>query len=70
MVVGNENYDWVELQRVQQLLINVVIVIVTLKTCTYKSGYHEHDDTIKYFWQAFHDMTQKQKKKFLCKSFY
>ncbi|XP_049804341.1 probable E3 ubiquitin-protein ligase HERC4 isoform X1 [Schistocerca nitens] len=49
VIIGNENYDWEELQRNAQ----------------YKNGYTESDETIKYFWEVFHELTPEQKKKFL-----
>jgi E3 ubiquitin-protein ligase HERC4 len=49
MVVGNEDYDWGELER----------------NCTYKGGYTVHDPTIKIFWEVFHDMPLAEKKQFL-----
>ncbi|XP_032669055.1 probable E3 ubiquitin-protein ligase HERC4 isoform X2 [Odontomachus brunneus] len=49
VVVGNENYDWEQLQ----------------KNATYKEGYSENDPTIVLFWQVFHKLTLEEKKKFL-----
>ena len=31
----------------------------------YKSGFSADHQTIKYFWEVFHDLTHEQKKKFL-----
>ncbi|XP_013397514.1 probable E3 ubiquitin-protein ligase HERC4 isoform X1 [Lingula anatina] len=49
MVVGNENYDWEELE----------------KTAEYKGEYWRNHHTIKIFWEVFREMTVSQKKKFL-----
>lgn len=49
VVVGNENYDWEELQR----------------NATYKEGYTANDPTIILFWQVFHELSLEEKKKFL-----
>lgn len=49
VVVGNENYDWEELQR----------------NATYKEGYTVNDPTIILFWQVFHELSLEEKKKFL-----
>ncbi|XP_043288767.1 probable E3 ubiquitin-protein ligase HERC4 isoform X2 [Venturia canescens] len=49
VVVGNENYDWNELE----------------KSTTYKNGYSKDDPTIVLFWQIFHELSLEEKKKFL-----
>ncbi|XP_024937570.1 probable E3 ubiquitin-protein ligase HERC4 isoform X3 [Cephus cinctus] len=49
VVVGNENYDWEELE----------------KNATYKEGYTKDDPTIIMFWQIFHELPLEEKKKFL-----
>ncbi|XP_068143352.1 probable E3 ubiquitin-protein ligase HERC4 [Drosophila tropicalis] len=49
MVVGNEEYDWQVLQN----------------NCEYKEGYTTADDTIKWFWEVFHDLSEAEKKSFL-----
>lgn len=49
LVVGNENYDWKVLQ----------------KTCQYKEGYSADHQTIKYFWEVFHELSEENKRKFL-----
>ncbi|XP_071953933.1 probable E3 ubiquitin-protein ligase HERC4 [Antedon mediterranea] len=49
MVIGNENYDWEELERIVE----------------YKSVYYKDHETIKFFWEVFHELTIEQKKKFL-----
>ncbi|XP_017798859.1 PREDICTED: probable E3 ubiquitin-protein ligase HERC4 [Habropoda laboriosa] len=49
VVVGNEDYDWEELQ----------------KNATYKEGYTKNDPTIILFWQVFRELTLEEKKKFL-----
>lgn len=49
VIVGNENYDWEELEA----------------NATYKAGYTKNDPTIKFFWQVFHDLPIEEKKKFL-----
>ncbi|XP_055876418.1 probable E3 ubiquitin-protein ligase HERC4 isoform X4 [Biomphalaria glabrata] len=49
MVVGNEDYDFDELERNTQ----------------YECGYNKDHAVIKMFWQVFHAMSLKDKKKFL-----
>ena len=49
LVVGNENYDWELLERL----------------CQYKEGYSPDHQTIKHFWQVFHDLSEGDKRKFL-----
>ena len=49
VVVGNEDYDWEELE----------------KNATYKEGYTKSDPTIIMFWQVFRELTLEEKKKFL-----
>ncbi|XP_033210790.1 probable E3 ubiquitin-protein ligase HERC4 isoform X2 [Belonocnema kinseyi] len=49
VVVGNENYDWQELER----------------NASYKEGYTKDDPTVVLFWQVFHELTLEEKKKFL-----
>ncbi|XP_069702468.1 probable E3 ubiquitin-protein ligase HERC4 isoform X3 [Periplaneta americana] len=49
VVVGNENYDWEELER----------------NAEYKNGYTENDDTIRMFWEVFHELPEEEKRKFL-----
>ncbi|XP_011152046.1 probable E3 ubiquitin-protein ligase HERC4 isoform X1 [Harpegnathos saltator] len=49
VVVGNENYDWEQLQ----------------KNTTYKEGYSENNPTVVLFWQVFHELTLEEKKRFL-----
>ncbi|ESN95343.1 hypothetical protein HELRODRAFT_114744 [Helobdella robusta] len=48
MVIGNENYDWDELEA----------------NAAYKN-YDKNDEVIKFFWQAFRELTLEEKKKFL-----
>ncbi|KAK2171878.1 hypothetical protein NP493_1016g01015 [Ridgeia piscesae] len=49
MVVGNENYDWEELQQLTE----------------YKGEYSPNHPTIVIFWEVFHELSLTQKKKFL-----
>lgn len=49
LVVGNENYDWYELQKMAE----------------YKNGFTADHHTIRLFWEVFHDLDHEQKKKFL-----
>ena len=49
LVIGNEEYDWQELE----------------KNAAYKEGYTKDDPTIVLFWQVFHELSLEQKKKFL-----
>lgn len=49
VVVGNEDYDWEELER----------------NATYKEGYTKDDPTIVLFWQVFRELPLEEKKKFL-----
>ncbi|XP_032598724.1 probable E3 ubiquitin-protein ligase HERC4 isoform X1 [Drosophila grimshawi] len=49
VVVGNEEYDWQALED----------------NCEYKSGYTSGDETVKWFWEVFHDLSEAEKKSFL-----
>ncbi|XP_043262293.1 probable E3 ubiquitin-protein ligase HERC4 [Colletes gigas] len=49
VVVGNEDYDWEELE----------------KNAMYKGGYTKNDPTILLFWQIFRELPLEEKKKFL-----
>lgn len=49
MVVGNENYDWRELEE----------------NTMYKGEFTHKHPTIKMFWRVFHQLTLDEKKKFL-----
>ncbi|XP_055954935.1 probable E3 ubiquitin-protein ligase HERC4 isoform X2 [Patella vulgata] len=49
MVIGNENYDFMEME----------------KNTEYKDEYHRYHQTIQYFWEVFYDMSLENKKKFL-----
>jgi len=49
VVVGNQDYDWFELEKYAE----------------YKNGYTRNDETIKLFWEVFHEFDEEQKKKFL-----
>ncbi|CAL1530118.1 unnamed protein product [Lymnaea stagnalis] len=49
MVVGNEDYDFIEFQ----------------KNTDYKGDYFNNHPTIKMFWEVFHEMSLEDKKKFL-----
>ncbi|XP_011636945.1 probable E3 ubiquitin-protein ligase HERC4 isoform X1 [Pogonomyrmex barbatus] len=49
LLMGNENYDWEELE----------------KNASYKEGYSKSDPTIVLFWQVFHELPLEEKKKFL-----
>lgn len=49
VIVGNENYDWQELEN----------------NAIYKNGYSKDDQTIIMFWQVFHELPIEEKKKFL-----
>uniref|UniRef100_A0A2C9JH74 HECT domain-containing protein n=1 Tax=Biomphalaria glabrata TaxID=6526 RepID=A0A2C9JH74_BIOGL len=49
MVVGNEDYDFTELE----------------KNTEYKLDYHKYHPTIRMFWEVFHSMSMTNKKKFL-----
>ncbi|XP_074531640.1 putative E3 ubiquitin-protein ligase HERC4 [Halichoeres trimaculatus] len=49
MVIGNTNYDWVELQ----------------KSTEYKGEYWADHPTIKLFWEVFHELPLERKKQFL-----
>jgi hypothetical protein len=37
-----------------------------LQNTEYKGDYHRYHQTIKHFWDVFHDLTLEDKKKFLC----
>ena len=47
--LGNENYNWYELQEMAE----------------YKNGFSADHHTIKLFWEVFHDLCHEQKKRFL-----
>lgn len=49
MVVGNENYDWEELER----------------NAEYKDDFSKDHPTIRLLWEVFHELDLEQKKKFL-----
>ncbi|XP_020278361.1 probable E3 ubiquitin-protein ligase HERC4 isoform X2 [Pseudomyrmex gracilis] len=49
LLIGNQNYDWEELER----------------NASYKEGYTKNDPTIVLFWQVFHELSLEDKKKFL-----
>ncbi|XP_011257668.1 probable E3 ubiquitin-protein ligase HERC4 isoform X1 [Camponotus floridanus] len=49
LVIGNQNYDWEELE----------------KNAAYKESYTKSDPTIVLFWQVFHELPLEEKKKFL-----
>lgn len=53
MVIGNQNYDFDELE----------------KNTEYKGDYNADHPVIKMFWKVFHEMSLEQKKKFLCNIF-
>jgi E3 ubiquitin-protein ligase HERC4 len=52
MVIGNENYDFVEFE----------------KNAEYKGDYSAEHPVIKNFWSVFHELDIKEKKKFLSES--
>ncbi|XP_076460072.1 putative E3 ubiquitin-protein ligase HERC4 [Babylonia areolata] len=49
MVIGNEEYDFEELERNTQ----------------YKGDYYRYHETIKFFWDVFHSFSLENKKKYL-----
>ncbi|KAI6205111.1 putative E3 ubiquitin-protein ligase HERC4 [Aphelenchoides besseyi] len=49
MVIGNENYDWIEFK----------------KNAQYKGEYHARHPVIENFWDVFFELTSEQKKRFL-----
>ncbi|KAH8302427.1 hypothetical protein KR044_006384, partial [Drosophila immigrans] len=49
VVTGNEQYDWQALED----------------NCDYKDTYTSADETVQWFWEVFHDLTETEKKKFL-----
>lgn len=49
VVIGNENYDWYQLEN----------------NATYKKGYSSSDPTIRMFWEVFHELPLEDKKNFL-----
>jgi len=49
VVVGHQDYDWIEWQD----------------NAEYKNGYSKDDETIKMFWEVFHEFDINEKKKFL-----
>ncbi|XP_077295148.1 HECT and RLD domain containing E3 ubiquitin ligase 4 isoform X2 [Arctopsyche grandis] len=48
-VVGNEKYDWDELER----------------AASYRGGYTESDPVIRAFWEVFNELSHEEKKNFL-----
>lgn len=49
LVIGNENYNWGELEA----------------NCEYKDPYSKDHPTIQFFWQAFRELDEGRKRKFL-----
>jgi len=49
LLIGNENYDWEELE----------------KNAAYRNDYCKMNETIVLFWQVFHELPLEEKKKFL-----
>jgi E3 ubiquitin-protein ligase HERC4 len=49
MVVGNQDYDWGELER----------------NCNYHGDYNSNDSTVLLFWEVFHELSLDDKKQFL-----
>uniref|UniRef100_A0A182JTG2 HECT domain-containing protein n=1 Tax=Anopheles christyi TaxID=43041 RepID=A0A182JTG2_9DIPT len=49
VVVGNEEYDWTVLEE----------------NAEYKNGYTCSDQTVRWFWEVFHELPLEEKKKFL-----
>ncbi|BES87517.1 e3 ubiquitin-protein ligase [Nesidiocoris tenuis] len=49
VVIGNENYDWIMLEN----------------NCEYKNGYSSSNETVRLFWEVFHELPLEEKKKFL-----
>lgn len=49
MVIGNDQYDFLELE----------------KNTTYKDDFHRYHTTIKFFWEVFLDLPLEEKRKFL-----
>ncbi|CAD7081549.1 unnamed protein product [Hermetia illucens] len=49
VVIGNEDYDWYALEAEAE----------------YKNGYTSGDQTIRWFWEVFHELPLAEKKKFL-----
>lgn len=49
VIIGNQDYDWLELE----------------KNAIYKHGYTHNDPTIKLFWEVFYEFDAEHKKKFL-----
>ncbi|XP_058829831.1 probable E3 ubiquitin-protein ligase HERC4 isoform X2 [Topomyia yanbarensis] len=49
VVIGNEEYDWLALEEQAE----------------YKNGYKSSDQTIRWFWEVFHELPLEEKKNFL-----
>lgn len=49
VVIGNEDYDWHALEAETE----------------YKNGYKSGDQTVRWFWEVFHELSLEDKKKFL-----
>jgi hypothetical protein len=41
------------------------IILTVFQNAEYKNGYSKDDQTIKLFWQVFHDLSKDEKKRFL-----
>uniref|UniRef100_A0A336LYC2 CSON004352 protein n=1 Tax=Culicoides sonorensis TaxID=179676 RepID=A0A336LYC2_CULSO len=49
VVIGNEEYDW----------------NIFEEEAEYKNGYLSSDETVRWFWEVFHELSLEEKKKFL-----
>ncbi|XP_055530268.1 probable E3 ubiquitin-protein ligase HERC4 isoform X2 [Wyeomyia smithii] len=49
VVIGNEEYDWLALEE----------------NAEYRNGYKSSDQTIRWFWEVFHELPLEEKKNFL-----
>lgn len=75
LVIGNQNYDFDEFEKVINIFFLIFLFILTLSTIffcymlikntDYKGEYNSEHPVIKRFWSIFHQLTIDQKKKFL-----
>jgi E3 ubiquitin-protein ligase HERC4 len=49
VVIGNEDYNWHEFEQEAE----------------YKNGYSSADQTVRWFWEVFHELPLEDKKNFL-----
>lgn len=69
LVVGTEKYDWEELERncdYKVLPDKKPTSFVYSSFCfSFQNGYDKDHQTVKFFWEVFHSLSEEEKKKFL-----